>query len=110
VLIIWDLNGNALRRYQAHREPISTVMYDPTDPTTVMTAALDGTIRQWRADDLDTLLTWTQDNRDIRILSGLECENYELDDPALATRFCEDNAPAEDEEEVSVVDADIQEQ
>lgn len=106
-VIIWDLNGDPIRRYQAHQDSVSQVRYDPTNPSVVLSASLDGTIRLWRADDLTTLLAWTSDNRNIRLLNSLECENYQLDDSDFAAELCEQALPTP-ESEVAVVDAGVE--
>lgn len=77
LLIIWDLDGNPLRRY-AQRDAVTQVSFHPEGEPEVVSSSLDGTIVIWRADNLDELVRWTNENRAIRQLTANECQEFQV--------------------------------
>lgn len=63
-LILWDLEaGEALRRWQGHKEMIMSLHFTP-DGTSVISTSLDESIRMWRVDaSQEILMRWIEENR-----------------------------------------------
>ncbi|MEL7233158.1 MAG: WD40 repeat domain-containing protein, partial [Chloroflexota bacterium] len=85
-VIIWTSDGDAIRIYDAHRDEVTDVQFEPTGQPVVMSSSLDGLVIFWRADSPGDLRDWTIANRDVRELTCPEKEFYqqELDEDCIA--------------------------
>lgn len=78
-ITIWDINSQeAVRRYSGHNAAVRAVSFSPNGDT-LLSSSDDGTARLWYYHNLDTLITWVQDNRYIRPLTCAEREQFRLE-------------------------------
>ena len=74
-VILWDVDrGLPIRTFRGHSEEVITVTFS-TDGSRIHSGATDGTLMIWRVDTLDSLITWTYDNRAVRELTCPERES-----------------------------------
>ncbi|MBN1977066.1 MAG: hypothetical protein JW918_06660 [Anaerolineae bacterium] len=80
VIILWDVeSGTALRRYQGHQGAITGIVPTPGGRT-ILSAAVDGTVREWRVDlDYDDLLAWIAANRYVPELTCQQRAQYHVE-------------------------------
>lgn len=77
-LTLWDTwDGGALRRFREHRATITSAEFSP-DGKHVATASRDHTALLWDMPSLQTLLTWTRENRYIAPLSCEQQAQYRI--------------------------------
>jgi WD40 repeat protein len=78
-LILWDVaSGQPVRRFLGHVDAIRAAAFSP-DGQTVLSGSLDGSLRLWRIDSQEDLISWTDANRFIIDLPCEERAFYQLD-------------------------------
>jgi WD40 repeat protein len=85
ILMVWDTaTGQMLRRFEGHTEGVTAVAYSP-DGRTILSGSANS-LRFWRIDSLDELLSWTRNNRDVPELTCDQRKLFHLEPPCDASR------------------------
>lgn len=89
-VIIWDMSGSAVRIFDGLDDIVVNAAFNPTQLDRAISVTANREVVIWRADTLEQLMDWTENNRGIRPLNCYQRDLYQLP----ATPECrEDLAP-----------------